>query len=164
MRNYSITRVNNDLQNQSAEPRQETASGKQTFEALADAAHLEEIARFVEQALAKYGVNGEARGHICVAIEEAVTNIAMYAYPKEKGTLRITMERQDNRVTIEIIDAGLAFNPLNHPVPDTNADIETRLVGGLGIHLIRHMMDELSYRRVNNKNRFVMTKRLGGKK
>jgi serine/threonine-protein kinase RsbW len=156
--------MNKDVQNQSAAAHAEATSTKQSFETPADAVHLQDVVRFVEQALDKYGVAGEARGHICVAIDEAVTNVVMYAYPQEKGTVRISMERQGDRIIIEIVDSGIPFNPLNHPVPDVNASIETRMVGGLGIHLTRHMMDELNYRRADNKNYFTMTKYLGGKK
>lgn len=155
--------MNNDLQNQPAKTRGQATSEKQTFEALADTAHLEEIIRFVEQSLDKFGIAGEARGHICVAIDETVANVVMYAYPKEKGAVRVTIERQGDRVIIEIIDSGIPFNPLNHPAPDVNASIEKRMIGGLGIHLTRHMMDELNYRRVGNENHFIMTKYLGDK-
>lgn len=121
---------------------------------------LEETTAFLERALDELGVRGEARGHICVAFDEAVTNVVLYAYPDSKGDMRITIGRADGRVMIEIEDNGRPFNPVNQPEPDTNASIDKRLIGGLGIHLIRHMMDELHYKRVNNVNQFSMIKNI----
>jgi len=147
--------MNNSLQNN-------TKPAKFVLETVADADHLEKIISFIEQSLAKLGIQGEACGHICVSLDEAVTNVVMYAYPKAKGNIRITIERVNDRVLIEIIDSGAPFNPLNHPVPDVSASIEKRLIGGLGIHLMRNMMDEMNYRRIDGKNCLSLVKNIGG--
>lgn len=148
--------MNNSLQNK-------TKPAKFVFETIADSEHLEEIADFIERSLNDLDVQDKYRGHICVAIDEAVTNIAMYAHPNAKGNIRITIERFADRVLVEIVDSGIAFNPLDHPVPDLTANIEKRLIGGLGIHLMRNMMDEIHYRRINNANCLSLVKYIGGK-
>ena len=147
--------MNNSLQNK-AKP------AKFVLETIADIDHLEEINNFIEKSLNELDIKGECCGHICVSADEAVTNVVMYAYPKTKGKIRITLERINDRVLMEIIDSGAPFNPLNHPVPDVSASIEKRLIGGLGIHLMRNMMDELNYRRIGDKNCLSLVKHIGG--
>ena len=129
---------------------------------MADLDHLEEINSFIEQSLNELSIQGEHYGHICVSLDEAVTNVIMYAYPQTKGNVKITIEKIKDRVLIEIIDSGAPFNPLNQPVPDVSIKIEQRLIGGLGIHLMRNMMDELNYRRIGDKNCLSLVKHIGG--
>jgi len=138
-----------------------TKPAKFVLETVADKDHLEEIINFIEQSLNDLDVQGEFCGPICVSLDEAVTNVVMYAYPDTKGNIRLTIERVGDRVLIEIIDSGAPFNPLNHPVPDTSASIEKRMIGGLGIHLMRNMMDELNYRRIDGKNCLSLVKNIG---
>ena len=147
--------MNNDLQNK-------TKPAKLVFETVADTDHLEEIINFIEQALNELDVQGEYCGPICVSLDEAVTNVVMYAYPKTKGNVKISIEKLNDRVLVEIIDSGAPFNPLDHPVPDVNVSIEKRMIGGLGIHLMRNMMDELNYRRIDDKNCLSLVKHIGG--
>ena len=61
---------------------------------------------------------------------------------------------------LELSDDGIAFDPLSLPPPDVSLDIEDRLIGGLGVHLIRTMMDSVSYRREGDWNRLLVTKAL----
>lgn len=147
--------MNNSLQNK-------TKPAKFVLETVADIDHLEEINNFIEQSLNELDIQGESCGHICVSLDEAVTNVVMYAYPKTKGNVRITIERLNDRLSVEIIDSGVPFNPLNHPVPDVSASIEKRMIGGLGIHLMRNMMNELNYRRIGDKNCLSLVKHIGG--
>jgi len=143
-------------------PQNKTKPIKFVLETVADIDHLEEINNFIEKSLKELGIQGEYYGHICVSVDEAVTNVVMYAYPKTKGNIRITIEQINDRVLMEIIDSGPPFNPLNHPVPDVSASIEKRMIGGLGIHLMRNMMDELNYRRIDDKNCLSLVKHVGG--
>jgi sigma-B regulation protein RsbU (phosphoserine phosphatase) len=141
-----------------------TKPGKLVFETVADTDRLEEVINFAEQALKKLNIPDDCCGHVCVSLDEAVTNVIMYAYPGNKGNVKITIEKIDDRVLVEIIDSGIPFNPLNYPVPDVSASIEKRTIGGLGIHLMRNMMDELSYRRIGDKNCLSLVKHIGGSK
>lgn len=149
--------MNNGFQNKTTEK-----PAKFVLETVADMDHLEEINNFIEKSLKELDIQGECCGHICVSLDEAVTNVIMYAYPKTKGNVRITIERLNDRLSVEIIDSGAPFNPLKHPVPDVSASIEKRLVGGLGIHLMRNMMDEMNYRRIDDKNCLSLLKHIKG--
>jgi len=134
------------------------------FETVADLDHLDEINSFIEMSLKELDIQDEHYGHICVSLDEAVTNVIMYAYPHKKENIKIAIKKLKDRVSIKIIDSGAPFNPLDHPTPDVSVKIEDRLVGGLGIHLMRNMMDELNYHRIGDKNCFTLVKYIGGKK
>ncbi|MGD2270108.1 MAG: ATP-binding protein [Desulfobacterales bacterium] len=96
-----------------------------------------------------------------LAIEEIFANIVHYAYEdKNEHLVKISIKIGDDNLTLEIIDDGKPFNPLEAPSPDTHAPFEEREVGGLGIHLVRNITDELEYTRVKGKNVLKMKVRL----
>ena len=96
---------------------------------------------------------------ITLSIEELFTNIIKYAYLSEPGDITIRME-VGNCVTVEIVDNGRPYNPLERDDPDITADLEERQPGGLGIFMVKKFMDEFEYRNENNKNIVVIKKRL----
>ncbi len=97
---------------------------------------------------------------ILIAGEEAIVNVLRYAYPDKNGELELIVDHQENPkgVSIELIDSGIAFNPLERLEPDINAPVEDRPIGGLGIFMIKKMMDELNYSRENGQNKFRLIK------
>ena len=96
---------------------------------------------------------------MCMALDEFLNNIISYAYKDDQHhAIQITFERVDDGVVITIIDDGIPFNPFTSALPDTTASIEERDVGGLGIHLVKEMMDEVSYQRRVNQNVVKITK------
>lgn len=97
-----------------------------------------------------------------LSIEEAVENVVRYAYDGGIGWLETgTSLDQDTLVlTIELRDAGVPFNPLEQPDPDTTLAAEDRDVGGLGIYLCKTLMDSISYRYEDGNNVLTMTKRI----
>ena len=96
-----------------------------------------------------------------LVLEELGVNIVNYS--GATGEIEIFLASDDDTVTIEISDNGRPFNPLDElDTPDVAAPLEERPVGGLGVHLVRSMMDELRYSREDGKNRLAMTKRKAG--
>lgn len=95
-----------------------------------------------------------------LVMEEAITNIIFYAFP-EGGIhqIIINLSLSGNELTIEIIDEGIPFDPTSKEQPDTNLPAEERPIGGLGIFLIRKMMDNVSYKRDKNKNILTLKKK-----
>ena len=134
-----------------------------SLEVDAEPGRLRDIACFVEQTLDKLEISEEARGELCMAIDEAVTNIILYGYPAGKGKIRITLTQNNSLITAEIIDQGIPFDPTKQPEPDLSLSLENRPVGGMGIHLIRHLVDGFSYYRANNTNHLILTKKQGGR-
>lgn len=99
---------------------------------------------------------------LVLAIDEMATNVISYGYGgRDDATFEVTATIDGGDVTVEIIDSGKPFNPLEIPEPDTHASLEDRPVGGLGVHLARRLMTRVEYRREAGKNRLVMLKRSG---
>ena len=80
-------------------------------------------------------------------------------YSGATGDIEISLFSDDERVTVEISDDGRPFNPLTElEPPDVDAPLGDRPIGGLGVHLVRTLMDEMHYSRQDGKNRLAMTK------
>lgn len=96
-----------------------------------------------------------------LAIEEAVVNVMNYAYPAgEKGDVDIEAMINDEYLVFVISDSGTPFDPTAKAEVDTTLSVEERGIGGLGIHLIRQIMDTINYKRVNGKNVLTLRKKL----
>ena len=79
------------------------------------------------------------------AVDEACTNIIKYAYGEARGIITITCSTRDNNFMVSIKDKGKPFNPSSVPLPDLKADVNHRKIGGLGIYLMRNLMDDVTY-------------------
>jgi len=96
---------------------------------------------------------------INLVIEEAFSNIVFYAYTdNDKHKINISVSLNNKRLTIEITDDGIPFNPLTQQPPDTSLPVVERPVGGLGIYLISQIMDEMHYERKKNRNILTLNK------
>ena len=94
-----------------------------------------------------------------LVLEELVLNIIDYGFDdgKDDHELVVVLMSEDDNLTIEITDDGIPFDPLHDAkIPDTDAPLEDRPIGGLGVHLVRTMMDEVSYRREDGKNHLTL--------
>ncbi|MBI5199279.1 MAG: ATP-binding protein [Nitrospirae bacterium] len=100
---------------------------------------------------------------IQTAVEEACENIIEHAYPKdEKGTIDFHCEMKDDEFIVKIRDHGRPFNPDSVQSPDLEAALEERAIGGLGIHFMKSLMDEVNYSFDFEKgNELVMKKYIG---
>jgi serine/threonine-protein kinase RsbW len=97
-----------------------------------------------------------------LAVEEVVTNVIMHGYEGHSGEIHITCHATRGSIEIQIEDSAPLFNPLSVPDPDVTADIQDRRLGGLGIFLIRRVMDDVMYRNDQEKNILVLIKRKSG--
>ncbi len=97
---------------------------------------------------------------INLALEEAVTNVMLYAYPNENGKVLIEAEKSERMITFIISDNGIPFDPTQRPEADITLTAEERSIGGLGIHLVRQIMDEIHYERKDNRNILTLVKKL----
>lgn len=98
---------------------------------------------------------------IKLVLEELGVNIVKHGHDSDPDhQFEIVLDSDTDALTIELRDEGRAFNPLtDSPEPDVDSGLEDRPVGGLGIYLVRTMMDELSYRREDNQNILTIVKR-----
>ena len=128
----------------------------------ADTGRIPEVVRFVADRAAVAGLDPEGVKRLELAVEEAVVNVCHYAYPGEGGVVVVRVAGEPSRLTVEVEDAGRPFDPLSAPAPDLAAPIDERRVGGLGIVLIRRLMDEVRYRRDGDRNLLTMVVKLTG--
>lgn len=118
--------------------------------------------RFLEETAEAFGLDSALLMSLNLVMEEAVSNIIFYAYKEgETGeNIRISMELEDGVLTIVLTDTGLPFDPTAREDPDVSLSAEERPIGGLGIFLIKKMMDEVVYRRETDTNVFIMKKKI----
>jgi serine/threonine-protein kinase RsbW len=93
-----------------------------------------------------------------LAVEEALANICLYAYPNSNGEVEVRCTQDETQhFSIELIDSGIPFDMLARPVPDLSVDADQRQIGGLGILLIRALMDNATYHREGSRNILRLT-------
>jgi serine/threonine-protein kinase RsbW len=119
-------------------------------------AKLSNLRKFVElvsKCAEDLGLNSEKITDIGVATEEALVNICNYAYQGKTGEVRVScMLDDENRFIIEIEDRGIPFDVKVLDDPDLTPDINERAVGGLGVFIIKELMDDVQYRREDDRN------------
>lgn len=124
---------------------------------------VSEIPAAVNRIGTRFLLDAEATGRLCLMLEEALVNVVSYAYPAgESGEIEVVAtsgmpEEDSEEVTVEIIDGGVPFDPTAAATPDTEASLEERPIGGLGIYLIRSLASRVDYRRDNGRNHFSFT-------
>ena len=96
-----------------------------------------------------------------VVFDELLSNIVRHAYlDEENHEIEVEIDDSSKSLKITIEDDGIPFNPLEADKPDTSSPLEERPIGGLGIHLVLNMVDELTYKRDGDRNVVVLTKSL----
>lgn len=128
----------------------------------AETQRLDEVLAFVDGILEQYNCPIDIQMSIDIAVEEIYVNIAHYAYNPEVGdaTIRCTVEKEPVQVIIEFMDGGVPYNPLERDDPDISLSAEARDIGGLGIYMVKNIMDDVSYRHEAGKNIFTIQKRI----
>ena len=123
--------------------------------------YLDEIREFVGAIARAGGFTDKDVYNIQLATDEAASNIIEHAYEKiSDGVLELSCGVRDDLITIILIDHGESFDPSEIPLPDLKADLSNRKIGGLGIFLMRKLMDDVSYEVKTGKgNILTMTKR-----
>lgn len=124
-------------------------------------AEIGKLNKFVTEFL-ETSVSSEAEGmEIRLALEEAVVNVVNYAYPSTKeGDIEISAHAAGKDISFEICDNGVPFDPTGVEEIDITADVDDRPIGGLGIFLVKQIMDKVEYRRENNTNILTLSKSL----
>jgi serine/threonine-protein kinase RsbW len=122
---------------------------------------LANIQEALEANAERMGVSAAMLMSLNLVIEEAFTNIVNYAYAdQEQHTIAICINRNDQELVITLTDDGQAYDPTQKADPDIELPAEKRQVGGLGIFLIRKIMDKVEYERKDNKNYLILTKNM----
>ena len=108
---------------------------------------------FVDRVQEQNHLAPELAARINLALEEAVCNVIQYAYPEgTAGKMSLEAVKEGKRLRFTLTDWGKVFDPTAVPEADISASVEDRPIGGLGIHLIRTIMDSVRYERKDGKN------------
>ncbi len=124
-----------------------------------DIAQVDTINEFINSVASRLNMPKRDTARLKLAVEEAVVNIINYAYPNDEiGTITIDTRADNETLTIVISDTGVAFDPTQVAAADTTLSAEDRPIGGLGILLVRQMMDSINYERIGHKNVLTLKK------
>lgn len=125
-----------------------------------DLAKLNQVVSFLDKLKEEWMLPQNLIMPLNLVLEEAITNIIFYAYEKgSQNQITIDFEKRDNEIGIKIIDNGKPFDPTKKSDPDITLPVEERPIGGLGILLIKKIMDRVIYQRQENHNILLMTKK-----
>jgi len=124
--------------------------------------NLAQIREFTQIAAQESGFSNENVGKIVLAVDEACTNIIKHAYKYSPvGDINISVRLEQSKFIISIIDEGGHFNPDIIPEPDIREYHKKRKAGGLGMYLMKKLMDEVKYTNLNeNRNQVILVKYL----
>ncbi|MEP6960813.1 MAG: ATP-binding protein, partial [Acidobacteriota bacterium] len=122
--------------------------------------HISELPRlseFLSTFFARNALSTELMSDFELALEEVFVNVVRYGYPEGgEHEIGIRLSLEDQVVELIVEDDGVPFNPLKAPLVDLNLPLAERGIGGLGLHLVKGVMDELGHSRVADRNRLVM--------
>ena len=126
-----------------------------------DIDEVPKLAVFVDEVCEETGIDMHIVMQLNLAIEEAVVNVMNYAYPAgTSGNVCIDIDTNEELLTVVITDSGTPFDPTGKKQVDITLSAEERPIGGLGIHLVRQLMDSVDYERIDGKNVLTLTKKL----
>jgi serine/threonine-protein kinase RsbW len=129
----------------------------------ADAAQLTVLTSFLREFGMAVALDAAQVSTFELALEEIFMNIVVHgSRPGIAPRVEVSLHRDAESVTMTVEDDGPQFDPLSLPPPDVTASLADRRVGGLGVFLVRKMMDSVSYARIAGRNQLRMSKRLGG--
>ncbi|MHB1461522.1 MAG: SpoIIE family protein phosphatase [Armatimonadota bacterium] len=132
-----------------------------TIELRNDLNEISRMAAWVEHQSGSLNLSPVMQMNLNLALEEWLVNVISYAFEdNSEHTIKLRLWHRQAKVVIEIEDDGCPFDPTAQADADTSLPLEHRQIGGLGIHFIRHTMDEFDYRRENDRNIVTMTKNI----
>ena len=120
---------------------------------------LNDMREFLETAVLTLGGSDDDAGDLVLAVNKAVTNVLLHGYDSRPGPVTICVEVVDNDLRVILTDSAPLFDPTRVPPPDIFLPLEDRPLGGLGVHMMRQLTDELLYHPLADGNELVFVKR-----
>ena len=128
---------------------------------LNEIAEINRITIFIDELGEELSLAPELTFNLNLVLEEAVSNVILYAYPKEEHQeIVLTAKMTDKNLIFVLTDSGKEFDPTQAPDADVTLSAEERQIGGLGIFLIRQIMNEVEYQRIEGKNVLTLGKQI----
>jgi serine/threonine-protein kinase RsbW len=135
--------------------------GSITIHVAADVREIEHLNKLIRQFGELHEIPSRALYSVNLALDELVTNVVLYGFDDPAGRkVKISLTTKPGLLEAAVEDDGKFFNPLDATPPDLNATLAQRDLGGLGIHLVRSLMDHVSYVHENGKNVLTIQKRI----
>ena len=126
-----------------------------------DIAEISRLSTFIEEVGEAFELTPDVIFNLNLVIEEAVVNVINYAYPKEEHqSIYLSANLHNGSIVFVLTDTGKEFDPTQAPEADITLSAEERPIGGLGIFLIRQIMNEVKYQRIDGKNVLTLEKKL----
>ena len=126
-----------------------------------DISEISKLATFIGELSEELDFTPELNFNLNLVLEEAVSNVILYAYGKEEQKeISLVAQSCDNNLVFVLTDSGTEFDPTKVPDADITLSAEEREIGGLGIFLIRQIMNTVEYQRIDGKNVLTMRKQL----
>jgi serine/threonine-protein kinase RsbW/sigma-B regulation protein RsbU (phosphoserine phosphatase) len=123
-----------------------------SFAVVNDLSEIPRMAARVEEFCAARRISAKIVYRFNLSLDEVLTNIISHGLTQGRHEIAVSIALDDGNLVANVSDDGPAFDPLSAPAPDIRAPIEERKVGGLGIHLLRTLMDAVEYRRADGRN------------
>ena len=122
---------------------------------------LDRVARFIEEIGEELGLDMELQMNLNLVLEEMVSNIIYYAYPQDvDAEIELTAESDGKEITFFLSDQGREFDPTLKDDLDTDVNPADREIGGMGIFIVKNIMNEVTYQRLEGRNLVTMKKKL----
>ena len=126
-----------------------------------DISEISKLATFIGELSEELDFTPELNFNLNLVLEEAISNVILYAYGKEEQKeISLVAYLSDNNLVFVLTDSGMEFDPTKVPDADITLSAEEREIGGLGIFLIRQIMNTVEYQRIDGKNVLTMRKQL----
>ena len=141
------------------------AKKKYSFELKSDLSELDSLCQNLETFGKKFGFPKKLIFEINLALDELFTNIISYGFQDNKEhIIKVTLIPENDHLCLCVEDDGKPFNPIDFETPDVACSVEECRIGGLGIHIMKKLMDEICYERCNDKNVLNLKKRISSEK
>lgn len=122
---------------------------------------LDHVARFIEEIGEELALDMELQMNLNLVLEEMVSNIIFYAYPEgTEASIELTAESDGKELTFVLSDQGQAFDPTMKEDTDMDVNPAERDLGGMGIFIVKNIMNEVTYQRLEGKNLLTMKKEI----
>ena len=126
-----------------------------------DIAEVSKLNGFIDEIGEAFSLSPDVIFNLNLVLEEAVVNVINYAYPKEEHeSIYLSAKLHEGSIVLVLTDTGKEFDPTMAPEADITLSAEERPIGGLGLFLIRQMMTEVRYERIDGKNVLTLEKKL----
>ncbi len=130
-----------------------------SFELKSNLSELNTLCRHLEDCGSIMGLPQRCMLEINLGLDELFTNIISYGFKDNSvHQIKFSLAKDKETLVVKVEDDGIPFNPLEVAGPDAAPDIDSIKIGGLGIHLVKNVMDDVNYQRVKGKNKLIMKK------